>query len=74
MVTSTSRRGLEYIKGVLHHTMDGLLTSPAACAYTLFPHGDCAGPIREGEGFVAVMPLGVMHLAHVDLIQIEPGA
>lgn len=68
------QRSLKYIDGVLYHGLESFPDVQAECAYAQFKYGDCGGPIHQGEGYVAVMPLGVVHMRHVDLIQTEPGA
>ena len=70
---TTSRIDLVYVNGVLHYsTADAAAPHPVLCAFERLAHGDCDGPILQGEGYVAVMPLGVVHMRHVDIIQIEP--
>lgn len=66
-------RDLVYIDGELHHALEGVDEAffPATCAYADLQYGDCEGSILKGEGYVAVMPLGVVHMRHVDLMKIE---
>ena len=74
MVTDTEKElveGFTYVDDVLHHTLDDVTDLPARCAFLYLEHGRCDGEIHRGEGYVALMPLGVVHMEHVGSIHME---